>query len=209
MNVSLGIDLSEQRLTEIADSVTTAASRFGEGVGQAKPDAILGALIVGAFPSPDGLRAKQLMEGGLPALRAFTHLTTVHASLKALRADPFDDASLLEESLKTGGDTHQGFERVVVRMRLLHGTADGLALWEAAYAEGFRADQALVAELLALEGSKPDRGLLFWYDPGLTDDQKNLAASVMLRLGLVVPPRSAAPRAGMLKAYEALVARAA
>jgi hypothetical protein len=57
-------------------------------------------------------------------------------------------------------------------------------------------------------GRAPDRGLLFWYEPGLSEDEINVSADLTLKVGLVTPPRSAAPRGPYHQAYAELAALA-
>ncbi len=173
-------------------------------------DAVLSAFITGAPPSSCAKRVEHMLTGGLAGLRAFLHLATEAGALNSLGFDPGADDSPLEPLVTREGKSH--FELMLSRHEALfvfepkHGT--GATTWAKAHAHGLAAELELVEELTAKLGAITDRGLSFWFDPGLHAKDIDENADIATRLGLNVPPRSTAYRDAFQAAYLKLVAMA-
>lgn len=207
--------LTVEQLAASAESLVRVCERFSS-LADLRPllpkldsDGILAAAVVGSAPSEDSPRVRELLGGGFAGLRAFLHLWTEVGYLRALELDPFTDVSELERSLAQTGATSTGFQRVLERHGLLHAAPDGQKVCQAAHAEAITAELTFVAMLVGKLGVAPDKGLLFWNDPGLSERQKDANATLLLGLGLLVPPRSAAAIEPFRVAYQTLVERAA
>ena len=178
---------------------------FSPLFGNLTPEGIFAAAIAGAPPSKCVGRVRTMLDGGFAGLRAFCHLATEAAGIQVLGFDPFLETTALEQVLPLAGRSTE--EKVLLRHQALFDRPQTQGVWARAHLEAFQAELGLMEHLLAARLPRvPDKGLLFWFDPGLTEDEINVNAELSLKLGVLTPPRSAAPRGPYQKAYAELVA---
>lgn len=168
------------------------------------PEGIIASCVAGAAPSKCAGRIHQLFEGGLPGLRAFLHLGTEAAEIQLAGFDPLVASPELDKPFDFTGLSPE--QQSMVRHQALFVRPEAKGVWAGAHVEAMAGEMAVVEKLVSAKlGSSPDRGLLFWFDPGLDDDSINLNADLATKVGIVAPPRSSAPKQAFHAAYAELV----
>lgn len=210
------MELTEARATACATTLREVIERLKPLVDLSSlsrlitPDAVLSAFITGAPPSICTQRVEHMLTGGLAGLRAFLHLATEAGALNSLGFDPGADDSPVEPFIDRGGKS--AFEVMLARHTALFAFEPkqgiGATTWAKAHAHGLAAELELVEQLTQRLGASTDRGVSFWYDPGLHPRDIDENADIATRLGLNVPPRSTADREAFRAAYLKLVAMA-
>ncbi len=174
-------------------------------------DGVVAAAVTGAPPSNCVSRVEAMMAGGLAGLRAFLHLANEASHLAAAGFNPTSPNTLVEPTIDAEGKSP--VELAMARHKALFEfkAAEGIGptVWARAHTQSFITELELVEALLKASGAVADRSLLFWYDPGLTQKERDNNADIALRLGMTLIPRSEAPRDALREAYTKLEAIAA
>lgn len=209
------IELTHEKAAACAENLKQVCERlsgvidFSPLFGNLTPEGIIVAAIAGAPPAKCVTRVRTMLGGGFAGLRAFCHLATEAATIQLLGFDPFLETTPLEAVLKDQLQGKTAEEKVLLRHQALFDQPVANGVWAKAHLDAYQAELALMEYLMKTRMERaPDRGLLFWYDPGLTEEEINLNADLTLKVGLVTPPRSAAPRGPYHKAYAELAALA-
>jgi len=172
-------------------------------------EGVMACAIAGAPPSKCAGRVRSMLSGGFAGLRAFCHLASEAAYLKAAGFDPSSEQTPVEPTVNVKGKPLG--EAMLARHQALFtfGGADGtgVSLWAQAHTEALVAELAVVEHLIKTRTTAvPDRGVLFWADPGLSRQEIDINAEIAMKLGVTLAPQSTAPVELYRDAYGQIVA---
>ncbi len=169
-------------------------------------ESVLGAALVASDPSPCSSRVHTMVAGGLDGLRAYLHFASEAIFLNRAGFDPTSNQTALEPLLPKGLSAE---DAMIARHQALFSyegpEGNGTTLWARAHCEALGGEIGMLEHVIKAHSNvSPDRGLLFWSDPGFSPQQIDMHADVAMKLGLTLIPRSVASPDAFRAAYEAL-----